>query len=98
MSKDEATNFDADPANNDNLKSLKYRTKLLGNTDADGVNVILKHVTTTVPLKYLSNFCRSLKILLINCKVRLKLAVADNTDANPNNIIFTIKDTKLYVL
>ena len=44
---------------------------------------------------------------LINCKVELKLkwtkncvlsaASNDNTNANPNNIIFTIKDTKLYV-
>ena len=44
---------------------------------------------------------------LINCKVELKLkwakycgliaAGADNTDANPNNITFTIKDTNLYV-
>ena len=44
---------------------------------------------------------------LINCKVELKLkwtkycvlsaAGADNTNANPNNIIFTIKDTKLYI-
>ena len=44
---------------------------------------------------------------LINCKVELKLkstkycvllaAGADNDNANPNNIIFTIKDTKLYV-
>ena len=44
---------------------------------------------------------------LINCKVELKLkwtkycvlsAVgAGNTDANPNNIIFAIKDAKLYL-
>ena len=44
---------------------------------------------------------------LIDCKVELKhkqtkscvlsTAGADNTNANPNNIIFTIKDTKLYV-
>ena len=44
----------------------------------------------------------------INCKVELKIkwtnycvlsaAVADNADANSNNIIFTIKDTKLLVL
>ena len=43
----------------------------------------------------------------IDCKVDLKLkwtkycvlsaAGADNTNANPNNIIFTIKDTKVYV-
>ena len=44
---------------------------------------------------------------LINCKVELKhkltkycvlsAADSDNTNANPNNIIFTIKDTKLSV-
>ena len=41
---------------------------------------------------------------LINCKLKAKckccvLAAAgvDNTNANPNNTIFTIKDTKLYV-
>ena len=43
---------------------------------------------------------------LINCKVELKLkwtkycvlsaADADNTNTNPNNIIFSIKGTKLY--
>ena len=56
-------------------------------------------------LKYLTNFWRSLEILLINCKVKLKLkwtkcfsaAGNDNTNPNPNNIVFTIKDTKLYV-
>ena len=44
---------------------------------------------------------------LINCKIALKYKWkkysvlsadgADNTNANPNNIVFTIKDTKLYV-
>ena len=44
---------------------------------------------------------------LINCKVELKLGstkcwflaapVADNTNTNPNDIIFSIKDMKLYV-
>ena len=44
---------------------------------------------------------------LINCKVELKLMWTnhcllsangnENTDADPINIIFTIKDTKLYV-
>ena len=62
-----------------------------------------------VPLKYLSNFWRLLEIPLINCKVELKLkwtkycvsTVAGNENEinnnnNANNIIFTIKDTKLY--
>ena len=62
---------------------------------------ILKN-TIAVPLKYLSNFWRSLEISLINCKVELKgdwrkrcvLAAdgVDNTNDNPNNITFTIKD------
>ena len=45
---------------------------------------------------------------LINCKIELKLkwtkdgvlsaaAAADNTNANPNNIILTVKKEKLYV-
>ena len=46
-------------------------------------------------------------MLLINCKVELKVkltkhcvlaaAANDNTNDNPNNIIFPIKDIKLYV-
>ena len=58
-------------------------------------------------LKYLSNFWRSLEILLISYKVNLKLkctsrcvlpaAGADNADANSSNTIFTVKDTKLYM-
>ena len=62
-----------------------------------------------MPLKHLTNYWRSLEIPLINCKVELKIkwtkycvsflsaASADNDNVNPNNIIFTIKDTKLYV-
>ena len=56
--------------------------------------------------KVSSNFCRSLEMLLIDCKVELKLRWRnhfvlsatdnDNTDADPNNTIFTTKDTKLY--
>ena len=59
-----------------------------------------------MPLKYLSNFWRSLEIPLINCKVELKLkwikycvlsVGSTENDVNDNNIIFTIKDTKLYI-
>ena len=106
-SKDEATDFDADIANNDNFKSFKYKAKLIWNAAANGAKRMVKNATITVPLKYLSNFWRSLEIPLINCKVELKLkwtnycvlsaAGADNDDANGNNTIFTIKNTKLYV-
>ena len=35
--------------------------------------MLLKNPTIVVPLKYLSNFWRSLEILLFNCKVELKI-------------------------
>ena len=69
----------------------------------------LKNVTIAVPVKYLSNFWRSFEMPLIYCKVELKLrwtkncvlsvAGTDNTNGNndDNNIIFTIKDRKLYL-
>ena len=73
-------------------------------------NGILRNATIAVLLKYLSNFWRSLEMPLINCKVELKLKWtkycvlsasgtenAINEDVNANNIIFTTKDTKLYV-
>ena len=67
----------------------------------------MRNVKIAVPLKYLSNFWRSLEMLLINGKVELKLRCTkycvlsaggnDVLDNNDNNIIFTIKDTKLYL-
>ena len=68
-SNDEATSFDADIANNNNnCKSFEYKTKLLGNSESDGANGILKNATIAVPLKYLSNVLRLLEMPLINCK------------------------------
>ena len=112
-SKDEATNFNKDIVNDNNFKSFKYKAKLLGNTAAqpspNTANRILKNAKIVVPLKYLSNFWRSLDMLLINCKVELKLrwskhcvlseGSTDNVNGNnnDNNIIFTIRDTKLHV-
>ena len=57
----------------DDFKSFKYKAKSIGNTVAEGANGILKNETIAVPLKYLSNFWRSLEMPLINCKVELKL-------------------------
>ena len=94
-SKDETTDFNAYIVNDDNFKSFEYNAKLLGNTVADGANGILKNATIAVPLKYL----RNLKLRWTKYCV---LSVAGNENninegANVNNIIFTIKDTKLYV-
>ena len=57
-SKDEATNLNADIANNNNFKYLRlnFKDTLLGNTKADGNNGILKNTAIAMPLKYLSNF------------------------------------------
>ena len=106
-SKDEAANFNANAVSSNNFKSLKYKTRLIGNTGADKVNGILRSATIAVPLKYLRNFWRSIKMPLIKCKVYLKHKWSnrcifsengnDDIDNDPNNIMFTIKDTELYV-
>ena len=62
--KDEAINVNADITNTNNFKSIKDKAKLLGTTEANNANGILKNATIAVPLKYLSNFWRSLKHLL----------------------------------
>ena len=56
----------------DNSTSFDYKVKLLGNPFVIGA-VARKNVKIVVPLKYLSNFFRSLEMPLINCKVKLNL-------------------------
>ena len=48
------------------FKSFEYKIKLSRNTESDGNNGILKNATIAVPLKYLSNFLQSLKMLFID--------------------------------
>ena len=55
---------------NDNAPSFKYKASVIGNTWGNGRK---DGVKIAVPLKYLSNFRRSLEIPLINCKVELSL-------------------------
>ena len=64
-----------DIANNfavNNSSSFKYKVNLLGNPVVDG-RIARLNVKIVVPLKYLSNFFRSLEMPLINCKVKLNL-------------------------
>ena len=58
----------ANVTNNDGAPSFKYKAYLIDGTEANGTKNGLKIV---VPLKYLSNFWRSLEMPLINCKVYL---------------------------
>ena len=96
-----------------NSESFKYKTSITGNTynvddddDNYDANKVVKNETEIViPLKYLSNFWRSLHIPLTNCEVEIILTwtknyvLADMTVANnpPTGLEFQTKDTKLYV-
>ena len=78
--------------------SFKYKVKLLSNPVLDG-NIAKRSVKVVVPLKYLSNFFRSLEMFLINCKIKSNLTWKKecvlSTDAG--DAVFIINDTKMYV-
>ena len=82
----------------DNSSSFKYKVSLLRNPVLDG-NLTKRSVKVVVPLKYLSNFFRSLEMPLINCKIKLNLTWKKecvlSTDAG--DAVFIINDTKMYV-
>ena len=84
---------------NNNSSSFKYKSNLIGNTDADGANRKKENVKIAVPLKYLSNFWRSLEMPLINCKVELSLKWIQNCilSSAGNAATFKITDAKHYV-
>ena len=78
--------------------SFKFKAKITGQTEDDGT----KDVEIMVPLKYLSNFWRTLEMPLINCEVNLILTWSSTCVLISTNIpnqaaIFEITDTKLYV-
>ena len=56
-----------------NSSSFKYKVNLLSNPADGGNNIRKLSVKIVVPLKYLSNFFRSLEMPLINCKFKLNL-------------------------
>ena len=94
-----------------NSKSFDYEANFIGSITNN--NLTKNDVKIVIPLKHLSNFWRSLDILSINCEVELILTWSKNCvlinkltrDAdpivyeidNPENAIFRITDTKLYV-
>ena len=92
--------------NDNNAFSFKYKASLIGNTGNNGTK---NGVKIAVPLKYLSNFWRSLGMPLTNCKVELSLKWIENCvlttaaiGANANatgaeSTTFKVTDAKLYV-
>ena len=82
----------------DNSSSFTYKVSLLGNPVLDSA-VAKRSVKVAVPLKYLSNFFRSLEMPLINCKIKLNLTWKKECvlSTDNGNTVFIINDTKLYV-
>ena len=79
-------------------KLFKYKQKITSATVANGT----KNIEIMLPLTYVSNFSRTLKMPLINCEINLILTwskncvIAPNTAAN-EDIMFVIRDTNLYI-
>ena len=78
--------------------SFNFKAKITGETGNNGT----KNVEIMVPLKYLSNFWRTLEMPLINCEVNLILTwsstcVLISTVIPNQNATFAITNTKLYV-
>ena len=89
-------NGDGDNIDIEDSKSFKSKVKITGKTPNNDNE---KDVEIMVPLKYLSNFWRTLEMPLINCEVNLILTWSSTcviTNSNGAGT-FAITDTKLYV-
>ena len=93
-------------------KTTKAESDEIDNPADDANKSGKKEVEIAVPLKYLSNFWRTLDMSLINCEVSLilywsrecvitsterRLIANTRRDTSPRNATFQITDTKLYV-
>ena len=96
--RDEPPDDIEDNLGQDNSTSFNYKTKLLGNPVAAN-NIVRRNIKVVVPLKYLSNFFRTLEMPLINCKIKLNLTSKKECvlSNQTGNAVFIINDTKLYV-
>ena len=79
-----------------NSESFKSKVKKTGSTPADGNT---KDVKIIVPLKYLSNFWRTLEMPLINCEVNLILTWSSTCviSSATGETKFKTTDKKIYV-
>ena len=90
--------YNRDDPNNNFMQSQSFKSKIkitgkapvTGNTKDD---------EKAVPLKYLSNFWRSLEMLLINCEINLILTWSEDCISSATGTTkFKITDAKLYQL
>ena len=81
-----------------NSSSFKNKVELLGNPVVAN-NIARTNLKVVIPLKYLSNFFRSLEIPLINCKIKLNLTWKKECvlSTDDGNAVFIINDIKMYV-
>ena len=84
-------------AENNLTDSFNFKAKMAGQTEDNGT----KNVEIMVPIKYISNFWRTLEMPLINCEINLILTwstfcVIVSTNVTNQNVTFEITDTKLY--
>ena len=84
---------------NDNVtqsESCKFKIKIRGKTP---VASNTRDVEIVIPLKYLSNFWRTLEMPLINCEINLILTWSENCviSSATGATAFKITYTKLYV-
>ena len=95
--RDEPPDDNANVAND--TTSWVYKSKLISTTDDNNVN----NVKLVVPLKYVSNFFRSLEMALVNCKIDSELTwhkdcMISSVNAAAGQVVsFTITNTKLCV-
>ena len=76
--------------------SFKYKDELLGNPDVDD-GITKTSVKVVVPLKYLSNFFKSLEMSLINCKIKLNMEKKCVLSTDAGDAVLIINDTKIYI-
>ena len=84
---------------NDNItvsESFRFKSKFLDNTNNAGI----VNAKIAVPLKYLSNFWRTLEIPLINCQINFILPWSENCVISEGNraTTFSMTDPKFYQL
>ena len=84
--------------NNNLTDSFNFKVKMTGQTGDNRT----KNIEIMVPLKYLSNFWRTLEMPLINYEINLMLTwssscIIVSANVANKNAAFAITDTKLYV-
>ena len=83
-----------------NSQSFKHKAAVMGKTaNHNNGKSSVKDAKIIVPLKYLSNFWRSLELPLINCKVHLELDWIEDCilSSAGNSAKYEITDAKLHV-